>query len=867
MCARVTGDPGPSAILRLSLPAGTYQGVNPDPWLSEGWLLNVTGSSGTFTLRINNTRASVTSYDSHLIVALNNASYNNLVSLSVNSTTISKTAFTYGTPNPYNVWNWPSGDVYPTWFADTYIFGTLYPKSYDNLIISVTFSNATAARIHFDAYGSEVTPPPPNSPGKLTHNPISGDSTVLFWPSPIEQYYLAVTSPYGTEGGQGWYTNGSIAYATLDTDLVDHGNGTRRVFLYWSGDASGTNYTQSNPILVDGNKTATAIWMTQYYLNVTSPYGVTGGSGWYNASSTAYASLNTSLVDHGNGTRRVFVSWNVDASGASYATSDPIIMNAPKTALAKWKTQYYVTVISPYGIPSGEGWYDNSSIIGVSLNTGVVDHGNDTRRIFSHWSGDGSGTDYSQSNPIHVDSPKTIIAVWKTQYYLTVTSPYGITSGEGWYNKSSTAYADLDTGMVDPGNGTRRVFTNWSGDASGTNYAQSDPIHMDGPKTAIAQWKTRYRLTTSTNYGITTPSVGQHWYDEGSVVSISATPPSVIDGEGYVWLGWTGTGTISYTGMDNPASVTMNSPINQTATWSHEYRLTMAANYGTTTPSAGDHWYEAGSIVEIRATPPSAIEGDRYLWNGWMGTGDGSYSTLDNPASITMNGPITQTASWTHQFLLTIKTSGLPSAHATKVYLDGLQVGTASDALQYTKWFNSGNSTGTIGVDDTVSGATSTRHVFEKWIEDSSTSNPREAEIMNSPKTFTALYKTQYYLSVTTNPAGLNPAPTPPSKWYDNSTDVSLTAPSESYLSSDEYDFTDWEVDGTKVSGNPIKVHMNAPHTATAYYTPTVQPLAVPVGGRSISLAKQAPTSHIAAYATLITLFGAALSLTKRKRK
>jgi len=785
------------AILRVSLPAGTYSGVDPDPWLNEGWLLNINAGSGTFTLRVNDTSTSITSYDTHLVIALNSASYSNFVSLSVNGTEIPKSAFQYDKPKPYNMWDWPSGDVYPTWFADTYIIGTINPKAYKDLALSVTLSDATDARIHFDAYGSkDPVPPPPDVVGKITHNPLSGDSTVLFFPPAVAQYYLTTVSPHGTIGGQGWYTSGSTAYATLDTSVVDHGNQTRRVFLYWSGDTSGTNYAQSDPIFMDSNKTAIAVW----------------------------------------------------------------------------KTQYYVTVISPYGIVSGEGWYDNSSIIYVSLNTGIVDHGNGTRRVFLYWSGDTSGTNYSQSDLIHVDSPKTIIAVWKTQYYLTVTSPYGTTSGQGWYDKDSTAYADLNTGVVDHGNGTRRVFTSWSGDASGTDYAQSDPILMDGPKTAIAQWKTQYRLTMSTNFGTTDPSVGEHWYDAGEVVSISATAPSVIDDESYVWLGWTGTGTISYTGMDNPASVTMNSPITETAAWRHEYRLRMATNYGTTTPSVGDHWYEAGSDVGISATPPSAGEGERYLWNGWTGIGTVSYTGIDNPATVKMNSPITQTASWVHQFLLTIKTSGLPSAYPSKVYLAALQVGTASDASPYTKWFDAGASTGTIGVDSVVSGATGTRYVFIKWVEDSSTSNPRATEVMNTPKTFTAEYKTQYLLTVRTDPAGLSPQPTrnpagetgPSSWWYDVSTSVTLTAQSVS-----EYTFNYWTVDTvSKGSGvNPITVSMNAPHTAIAYYSPTQPPPAVPVGGRSISFVKQTPLSHMATYAVLIDFLSAMLSLIKRKRK
>jgi hypothetical protein len=677
------------SILHVSLPAGTYVGPDPDHWLSQCWLLNITGLSGTFTLRVDNIHSTIISYDTHLIIALNNASYEYLDSLTVDTVVIPKTSFTYGTPTPYGFTLTWEEDVYPTWFSDIYNgFGTIGPSSYKEAQVSVTFTNATGVRMHFDAYGSTDSPPPPTGKGHVTHNAHEKDSTVLFSPPTVVQYYLTVTSTYGTVSGQGWYVSGSTAYASLDTGTVDHGNGTRRVFLYWNGDASGNNYTQS------------------------------------------------------------------------------------------------------------------------------------------------------------------------------------------------------------------------------------DPIFMDGNKTAIAVWKTRYRLSMSTNFGITSPSVGEHWYDSGSVVPISTTAPSVVDGERYVWLGWSGTGTISYTGMDNPASVTMNSPITQTAAWRHEYRLTMATNYGTPTPSVGQHWYEAGTVVPIQAFAPSVVTGERYVWNGWTGTGLGSYTGTENPSSVTMNGPITETASWTHQFLLTVKTSGLPTAYPTEIYLGGSQVGTASDDSPYTKWFDAGTPTGTIGVNNTVLGATGTRYLFIKWVEDSSTNNPRTSETMNSPKTFTAEYKTQYLVSFTqtgsavaptvtytadtdptgtvpfsiwvkagsqitytyqdivpgapgvryvltgvtppspqtvnspltisgsyktqylltvlTDPAGLSPQPTrnPTGEagptngwWYDATTGVTLTAQTVT-----GYTFSYWDVDGTsKGSGvNPIPVSMDMPHTATAHYI-EIEPLSVSI--------------------------------------
>ena len=63
-------------------------------------------------------------------------------------------------------------------------------------------------------------------------------------------------------------------------------------------------------------------------------------------------------------------------------------------------------------------------------------------------------------------------------------------------------------------------------------------------------------------------------------MTISAAAPSVVTGERYVWNGWTGSGSVSYTGNDNPATlaVTMNGPVTETASWTHEFELTMATN-------------------------------------------------------------------------------------------------------------------------------------------------------------------------------------------------------------------------------------------------------------------------------------------------
>lgn len=91
-----------------------------------------------------------------MIVALNDEAYNNLQTLTINDTSIPKLTFQNGRPKPYDTKYWPN-DVYPAWFNDTYInVRTILPKGTVTLTVSVTFSDASNARMHFDAYSSIV---------------------------------------------------------------------------------------------------------------------------------------------------------------------------------------------------------------------------------------------------------------------------------------------------------------------------------------------------------------------------------------------------------------------------------------------------------------------------------------------------------------------------------------------------------------------------------------------------------------------------------------------------------------------------------------------------------------------------------------
>ncbi len=78
-------------------------------------------------------------------------------------------------------------------------------------------------------------------------------------------------------------------------------------------------------------------------------------------------------------------------------------------------------------------------------------------------------------------------AQYKIQYRLTVNSDHGNATGAGWYDEGSKAYAALETGTTSDGIFYNWDFAVWTNGSSGMNL-KSNPITMDGPKTATAKW-------------------------------------------------------------------------------------------------------------------------------------------------------------------------------------------------------------------------------------------------------------------------------------------------------------------------------------------------------------------------------------------
>jgi len=154
---------------------------------------------------------------------------------------------------------------------------------------------------------------------------------------------------------------------------------------------------------------------------------------------------------------------------------------------------------------------------------------------------------------------------------------------------------------------------------------------------------TQYYLAVSSAYDSPNPVSG--WVDAGTPITASVTSP-VTGGTGtqYVCTGWTGSGAVPASGSSCSVTFTMDAPSSISWNWKAQYQLTMQVNPssgGTTTPAVGTYWYDSGQNVSIQAFPASG-----YAFTSWAGSGSGSYTGVTNLASVTMNGPVTETATF-----------------------------------------------------------------------------------------------------------------------------------------------------------------------------------------------------------------------------
>jgi hypothetical protein len=454
----------------------------------------------------------------------------------------------------------------------------------------------------------------------------------------------------------------------------------------------------------------------------------------------------------------------------------------------------------PYGI-----WVDTGGIVTYSYQSTVTSSVSGKQFRFTGVAG--------PSSPITVTEDVNLTGNYLTQYYLTITTSYGTAGGQGWYDYGATAYASVNTGFVNHGNMTGHLFTNWNGDASGTNYVQSNGVMMNAARNAVAKWKTQYYLALTTNPGETTSPTGEGWYDANTLATISTVGyVDVTPGSSrYRFNGWTTVDTPEIADPTvSPTTVLVDKGKTVTAQYVLQYKITFSTNAGsefTGTPLAvDDHDYLSTELpihlwldsetshTFVFQSPLTVSSSKRYIWTSTSGLSTSQGGTIE----ITAFGDVS--ASYKIQYYVTVNSPyGSPVAGST--------------------WIDSGGSL-TESIVSPVAGSTGTRYVCIGYTGTGSApptgTGTSTTFTVTQLSTVTWVWKTQYYLAVTTQPPGT--VVIPGEGWYDSGSLVSLSAPEVGGFA-----FDNWNVNGVSqgVGVIGISVTLSEPRTATAHYTMT----------------------------------------------
>ncbi|WP_198517120.1 InlB B-repeat-containing protein [Tenacibaculum sp. SZ-18] len=292
---------------------------------------------------------------------------------------------------------------------------------------------------------------------------------------------------------------------------------------------------------------------------------------------------------------------------------------------------------------------------------------------------------------------------------------------------------------------------------------------------------TQYTLTLNATDGTITPDPAGGTYDDGTSVTLTATPDA-----GYEFVEWSGDAS----GTTNPLIITMDADKTITATFAPIQRtLTVNATNGavTTNPNPTNGTYDDGTSVTLTATPDAG-----YEFVEWSGDASGT----TNPLIITMDADKTITATFAPiQRTLTVNaTNGAVTINP-----------------------NPTNGTYSDGASVTLTATPDAGYEFVEWSGDvSGTTNPLIIT-MDADKTITATFAPiQRTLTITAIDGNVTTSPNPVNGTYDQGTVVTLTAVPDSGFS-----FDAWSGDATGTT-TQVTITMDSDKNVTATFSATL---------------------------------------------
>jgi hypothetical protein len=368
---------------------------------------------------------------------------------------------------------------------------------------------------------------------------------------------------------------------------------------------------------------------------------------------------------------------------------------------------------------------------------------------------------------------------------------------------------------------------------TGLSNVQSGSITVATYGSVVGNYKTQYYLALASN----SPSpIGEGWYDSGTFASISTSQyEDIVPGSSrYKFNGWTTADMSEITDPQSPSTtVFMDAPKTVTANYVIQYAVTFdqsgvgsdftgtvvtidGVGYTVSMLPTPVFWWDSGSSHTFAFSSPLIVDVSKsYDWISATGL-----STLQSGTLIVSgSGSVTGNYLVHTNYQITFNSTGLSGdVVGTIITIDGVPYDFTTLPVSF--WWDTGSSH-TYSFNLVIDDGLGKRYVLDN-VTGLSTS-PSGTIIVSGPGSVVGHYKTQYYLTLATNPLGVN-SPSG-SGWYDSGTlaSISTTAFVDIIPGSSRYRFNGWSttdmVEITNPNVSPTTVLMDKAKTVTANYT------------------------------------------------
>ena len=625
-------------------------------------------------------------------------------------------------------------------------------------------------------------------------------------------------------------TNGAASGSPSISSITDTGTATVLLptvgsmiktgysFLGWSASSTSSTatYLPGASYVSTGTTTLYAIWSANSYAITFNANGATGSMANEAIVAGTAKALTTNTLTR---TGYTFTGWNTLAAGGgtAYVAGATVTLYANLTLYAQWTANTYaVTFASNTAtgcLPVGCLSMANQSFTAGTAFTLSTNTWYKTGYTFAGWS-TSSGVQavlYSDAQSVTLFGNTSIYAQWTASVYVVSYSANGGTGApsaatQNW-TYGTSGIATLPT--VGTMSKTGYSFGGWTTTPTGTT-AVTTPYTPASSLTLYAIWTPQPQAVTFNGNGSTGGSMLNQSITAGTATALTANSFSRT---GYSFAGWNssadGTGTTSYT---NSQSVTIYAPMTIYAQWA------ILAPSVPTISVTGGNTTATISITSSETNTATAGAPNSYTVTAYSGTtASGTCTVIPVATSCIITG-LTNGTAYTFKAVAT-NTTGSATSLASAAVTPAPYTVTYNAGSVGTVTTTSANTTYNAGTPVTLPTPTATGYTFTGWYSaatgGSFVGSPNSSY---SPASSTTLYATWTANTYTISYDANGGTGTTPSNGSYQTGGTVYPIAAGTGISKPGYNFTAWNtaIDGTGTTYTP-PVNYSTPAALTLY--------------------------------------------------